>query len=107
MRFAGFGVVNKLPAQFPRVKIAIIKRAYWKKPSVSKNCWCNNPENAWAAVAAPLLQCAEDLLLYVRDSKEIYNQIAPVSEKKDSSKRISFTQRLISCLLYTSDAADE
>ena len=31
MRFTGFGVVNKLPVQCPRSKIAIMKRAYRMK----------------------------------------------------------------------------
>ena len=31
LRFAAFGVVNKLDAALPRTKIAIIKRAYRKK----------------------------------------------------------------------------
>ena len=56
LRFAAFGVVNKLHDRFPRVKIAIIKRAYWKKAKDDKSCWCGNPEAAWAAVAAPILK---------------------------------------------------
>ena len=52
LRFSAFGVVNNLEDQFPRVKIAIIKRAYWMKVPDPKNVWCNNPEAAWTAVAA-------------------------------------------------------
>ena len=105
LRFSAFGVVNKLPVKCPRVKIAIIKRAYWKKPPDPKTCWCSNPEPAWAAVAAPILERAEDLLLYVHESNEISKQIEPENEKKDSHKRISFYARVdidvVSALLST------
>ena len=108
LRFAAFGVVNKLPAQCPRVKIAIIKRAYWKKPADPRNCCCNNPAQAWAAVAAPILQRAEDLLLYVHESNEISQQIEPENEKKDSHKRISFYAKVdidvVSALMSTAIA---
>ena len=90
LRFSAFGVVNKLPVEIPRVKIAIIKRAYWKKTKDDKSCWCGNPEAAWAAVAAPILRCCEDLLLYVHESDDICKKIEPAVEKKDSHKRIAF-----------------
>ena len=59
LRFGAFGVVNKLNAKFPRVKIAVIKRAYRKTPAGG---WCPNPEGAWLAVSEQILQIAEDLL---------------------------------------------
>ena len=90
LRFSAFGVVNKLPDKFPRVKIAVIKRAYWRKVPDVTNAWCNNPEAQWAAVAEHFLGYAEDLLLYVHQSDEINKQIEPETDKKDSQKRVCF-----------------
>ena len=100
LRFGAFGVVNKLQDQFPRVKVAIIKRAYWRKVPDPKNAWCNNPEAAWTAVPASFLSKAEDLLHYAHQSAEIARQIAPATnEKQDLQKRVCvFTQCLISRL---------
>ena len=99
LRFNAFGVVNKLADQSPRVKIAIMKRAYWKKVPDANSTWCNNPEIAWAAVAPSFLTNAEDLLHYVHQSTEISRQIDPTNEKQDSQNReLFFTQCLISRL---------
>ena len=81
--------MKKLNDRFPRVKVAIIKRAYWKNPPKG-NCFCSNPESAWAAVAAPVLQSAEDLLRYLHESNEISNHIEPENENSDSPKRTRF-----------------
>ena len=43
-----FAEVNKVPLQFPRVKIAMLMRAYRKPPS---RTWCPLPEAAWTCVA--------------------------------------------------------
>ena len=59
LRFSAFRVVNKIDGGFPRAKSAIIKRAYRKK---AVNCWCQDPESNWTAVAANILQSAEELL---------------------------------------------
>ena len=40
LRFSAYGVVNKIDAAFPRTKIAILKKAYRKKPSDSTNVFC-------------------------------------------------------------------
>ena len=75
MRFAGFGVVNMIAAQFPRTKIAIIKRAYRKKPGDTNDPWCSNPEDTWTTVAEPILQSAEDLLLYMHEDEQIRQKL--------------------------------
>ena len=41
-----FAEVNKVSLQFPRVKIAMLMRAYRKPPS---RTWCPPPETAWAS----------------------------------------------------------
>ena len=90
MRFAAFGIVSKLHDKFPRLKIAIIKRAYWKTPPDPKQCFCSNPENSWSQLPKAVLQSIEELLLYVHESDEISKQIEPENERKDIPKRIKF-----------------
>ena len=68
MRFAGFKVVNKLDAAFPRMKIAIIKRAYRKK---AVNGWIADPESSWTAIAGPILESAEQLLRYTHSDEKL------------------------------------
>ena len=67
--------MSKLSEKVPRVRIAIIKRVYWKKLADPRNCWCASHENTWTAVAAPILQSAEELLLYMHESQRISKQI--------------------------------
>ena len=71
LRFAAFGVVNKIDASFPRTKIAIIKRAYRKKPPDPRNVWCSNPEAAWITVHGNILQSVEHMLLYLHETELI------------------------------------
>ena len=78
--------MNKLDAALPRLKIAIIKRAYRKKAADDKHVWCSNPEAAWTAVAAPILQSAEELLLYLHEGDKIAMQIDLGSGKKVSQR---------------------
>ena len=68
MRFAGFKVVNKLDPAFPRLKIAIIKRAYRKKAT---NGWIADPESIWTAIAGPILESAEQLLRYTHSDEKL------------------------------------
>ena len=41
-----FAEVNKVPLQFPRVKIAMLMRAYRKPPN---RTWCPPPETVWTS----------------------------------------------------------
>ena len=43
-----FAEVNKVPLQFPRVKIAMLMRAYRKPPN---RTWCPPPEPTWASTS--------------------------------------------------------
>ena len=87
LRFAAFGVVNKLDDALPRSKVAIIKRAYRKKSGDPKNVWCSSPENTWTAVAASAMQSLEELLRYVHESEEIQKKIDPDNPARNSPKR--------------------
>ena len=51
LRFSAFAVANKIDAHAPLTKIAIMKRAYRKKPSLG---FCPNPEAAWATSTASM-----------------------------------------------------
>ena len=61
LRLCAFAEVNKIPAQFPRTKVAVLKRAYRETP---KNGFCPNPEPAWAKVPEDRLTSLEQLLQY-------------------------------------------
>ena len=90
LRFAAFGVVNKLDVTLPRMKIAIIKRAYKKKSIDARNVWCSNPEATWAAVQLPIMKSAEELLIHLHEDETIRQLIDPENANKDSPKRITF-----------------
>ena len=62
MRFATFGVPNKIGVAYPWMKIAILKKAY-KKPA--KQNLCSNPEVWWTNVPKAPMDSAEQLLRYV------------------------------------------
>ena len=59
MRFAAFGVINKIDVAYPWLKIAILKRAYWKP---AKSTWCANPDYWWDKVPKAPMDSAEQLL---------------------------------------------
>ena len=62
MRFAAFGVLNKIHVAYPWMKIAILKRAYWRP---TKSTWCANPEPWWDKLPTAAMDSAEQLLRYV------------------------------------------
>ena len=59
MSLAAFAEVNKLPLTVPRVKLAMLMRAYRKPP---QRGWCPTPEAAWATREATSLQHLEAVL---------------------------------------------
>jgi hypothetical protein len=61
LRFAAFAVINKMCEQAVWSKIAVVKRAYRKKPV---NSFCPSPEAAWGEFAWAHLQKLEDLLRF-------------------------------------------
>ena len=54
LRFAAFAVADKMPDKFPLTQIAIIKRAYGKKPCTG---FRQNPDSEWTTVTGALLKC--------------------------------------------------
>ena len=60
-----FCEVNKLPLEVPRVKLAMVMRAYRKPPNKS---WCRSPEPAWSARNIHSLQKLEAVLHYFQNT---------------------------------------
>ena len=80
LRFSAFGVVNKIKEQAPLTKIAVLKRAYRKKPSLG---FCPNPEPAWAAFSLAALQPLEGLLRFFHSAcKSSLEKLPPQSRLK-------------------------
>ena len=61
LRLGSFVEVNKVNVNAPRTKVALIKRAYRKKP---KNGFCPSPESVWGTFGCEELQYLEELLRY-------------------------------------------
>ena len=59
LRLCAFTAVNKMPARCPRAKLAVLKRAYRKKPVYG---YCPSPEFAWAKFSEEDLLDLEHLL---------------------------------------------
>ena len=61
LRFSAFAVANKIDEQAPLTKIAVMKRAYRKKPCLG---FCPNPETAWTTFPRERLKNLEGLLRF-------------------------------------------
>ena len=48
LRLNAFTAINKIPTEFPRTKVAVLKRAYRKTPAYG---YCPSPEAGWSKVA--------------------------------------------------------
>jgi hypothetical protein len=61
LRLQAFTDVNKMCVECPRVKVAVLKRAYRKKPSYG---FCPTPEAKWSKYDVKALSGLEELLHY-------------------------------------------
>ena len=61
MRFSAFKVAYRMCTEAPCAKVAVMKRAYRKKPS---NGFCPSPEEAWANVEWNRLRKLEEVLRF-------------------------------------------
>ena len=59
LRLSAFAMVNKMLAQTPRSKIAVLMRAYRKPPN---RTWCPCPESFWAKEDKGTLLLLEQVL---------------------------------------------
>ena len=86
--------MNKIDDTFPWTKIAILKRAYRRKPTDARNVWCSNPEAVWTSVSDNMLQSVEHVLLYMHETDVIQKNIEkwfPENDPKpDKHKRTEF-----------------
>jgi hypothetical protein len=80
LRYQAFAEANKVDARAPRVKVAMIKRAYRKKPS---NGMCPSPEASWKDFHPSQLLTLEAMLHYFHVTcKPAYQQLAPQSRNR-------------------------
>ena len=82
LRLSAFTEVNKIPGSCPRSKLAILKRAYRKKPQYG---YCPSPEASWKAVPETQLLDLESLLQYFH-----FNCKAAVAEAIPKENVIAF-----------------
>ena len=79
LRFSAFAVVNKINHDFPLSRVAVIKRAYRKKPT---NGFCPNPESKWAEIETGNLEKLEQLLFYFHETRQWAVQKLPLEEQE-------------------------
>ena len=61
LRLSAFAMVNKMPVETPRAKIAVLMRAYRKQPN---RTWCPLPESFWPKEEKATLVVLEQALQY-------------------------------------------
>ena len=61
LRFGAFAVCNKMPAEVPWTKVAVIKRSYRKKPLLG---FCPSPEPLWQTFDVTHTRLLEELLRF-------------------------------------------
>ena len=80
LRLSAFAVANKIAEKAPLTKIAVMKRAYRKKPCVG---FCPNPEGAWGTFTMETLGPLEELLRWFHSScKASLDALPPQSRIK-------------------------
>jgi hypothetical protein len=67
LRLLAFAMVNKMPAETPRAKIAVLMRAYRKPPS---RTWCPCPESFWPKEEKAPLVVLEQALQYFHGTRK-------------------------------------
>ena len=79
LRFSAFAVINKMCAKAVWSRMALVKRAYVKKPV---HGFCPSPESPWAEFSEAHLQKLEDVLRFFHvGCKDIVDQMEPPSER--------------------------
>ena len=61
LRLVAFLMVNQIAEQAPWTKVAVLKRAYRKKPASG---FCPSPESTWGSCPLQLIEILEELLRY-------------------------------------------
>jgi hypothetical protein len=79
LRLAAFKNVNLIDIEYPRIKVALIKRAYRKKPTFT---WCPHPELGWSRMNKNELEVVEEFLHYVHHTCRAWlTEMFTVAEK--------------------------
>ena len=72
LRLSAFSEAGKVDDRCPRTKIALLKRAYRKKPT---NGYCPSPESRWGKYPYKLMELLEEVLQFFHvDCKEAWEQ---------------------------------
>ena len=67
LRFSAFAVANKINHDYPLTRVAVIERAYYKKP---QNGFCPNPETQWTELEPVYLNLLEQMLFYFHTTRQ-------------------------------------
>jgi hypothetical protein len=88
LRFEAFAVINKIGDQFPRTKIAVLKRAYHKKPTCG---YCPVPEPKFQTASNDSKMLLELLLHYFHQTASAAVAALDTSEAgEDTSEAVKF-----------------
>ena len=80
LRFSAFAVANKINHDYPLTRVAVIERAYQKKPS---NGFCPNPEIQWAEIQLGFLSLLEQMLFYFHTTRRVdVDKLEPAARNK-------------------------
>ena len=80
LRFSAFAVANKINHDYPLTRVAVIERAYQKKPC---NGFCPNPELDWTKIHTCLLNLLEQLLFYFHTTRRgDVDKLEPADQNK-------------------------
>jgi len=80
LRLCAFGAINKMSVQHQWVRVAVLKRAYRKKPS---NGFCPNPESHWGEYDDGAMNKLEELLRFFHVAcKPFFEKLQPQSRAK-------------------------
>ena len=80
LRFSAFGSANKVPENCPLVKLALIKRAFRKKPA---HGYCPSPEQDWAKYEPLHVRDLEALLRFFHGNcMSVLDEMTPQSRSK-------------------------
>ena len=80
LRFSAFGSANKVPENCPLVKLALIKRAFRKKPA---NGYCPSPEQDWGKYEPLHVRDLEALLRFFHGNcMSVLDEMTPQSRSK-------------------------
>ena len=80
LRFSAFAVVNKINHDYPLTRVAVIERAYQKKPN---HGYCPNPELQWSEIDGSLLDLLEQILFYFHTTRRAdVGKLEPADQNK-------------------------